>query len=197
MKINPKILYIASSIGVIILLVLGFVFGVIHTKSKTNEQIIVSDISSYESGNPTNNPNETENVISQNVVTDAVLIQKTKYTKCNHTLIQSSQVPEDIKKLGKEQFKALYSEWNVENYTPSEIIISRSINKKCPEHYVLNIKNGKVAVYYQTPVEGVYLKELTNIEVVNLTKADQIRLNQGILIDGNQKLAEILEDLGS
>lgn len=189
-----KIVYLT----VCLLVVLGFSYGYIYTTGKIKSEQL-TQIGSYEGNSSTINYNDiSADAINTNEISpSAMLIQKIYYSKCGQTIEESMKVPEDIAKLSQEQFREAYKDWNIEKINPTEIIISKTVDAKCSEHYIVKVKNEKVAVYYQEPVNGVGLKELTNIPISSLSKADQENLKLGIKIESNEKLAELLEDFGS
>ena len=184
--------------SVILTCILGFTFGYIYTSSKMKNIQVPKETESYQGVNIKESENlETENVINQNIGSDVNFIRKTYYIECQHTILQNSKAPKDILNLTEDEFKLAYKDWQVDKFSPVEIIVSKTINGKCPNHYIVKQRDRKVTVFYQEPVAGVSLKELTNIDVSSLSKTDQDRLIEGIIVDSNEKLAELLEDLGS
>lgn len=196
-KYYYKIVYLS----ICLLIVLGFTYGYLYTVSKTKTNQIASEIGSYEGIKNIEDQlteDNTQNTENQNFISnDAILTAVSYYKECDHTITQNSKVTEDVASLTEMQFKIEYSDWSVEKFDTNQIIISRQFEGKCPEHYILKEKNGKVAVYYQNPINGVSLKELTNIPLSNLAKVDQEKLKEGIYVESNTSLAEILEDFGS
>lgn len=190
---------IIFAVGILVA-VIGFTFGYLYTTGKINGGQAPVEIGSYE-GVKVDNGSQLDGFedvsIQPSVSEDAIFTRKTHYLVCGHTITEDSKVTNDIANLTEMQFKIAYSDWNVEKFGGEGITISRTLNKKCQEHYIVKEKDGKVAVYYQNPVDGVSLKEMTNIHVVNLTKLDQEKLKQGIEINSAQALAELLEDYGS
>ncbi len=189
-----RIVYIILSLVILF----GFVFGYIYTTSRINNSQAVKDYVSHEDTNIVQNQIlKSEDVINQNDIKNAVLVKRTIYKVCGHNIDQKSMLPKEQQEFTLEQFKELYSEYNIEKFSPEEIIISKQLNLKCPNHFIVKEKDGKVAVLYQIPVGGISVKEITNIDVSNLSITDQERLRLGIIINSNEKLAEILEDFGS
>lgn len=198
MYFNSKRFYKVVYFVLIFVCIGGFIFGYIYTAGKIKNSQIPYRTNSLEGTNTKiSETEETQNVINQNVSSNTNLTKKYFYTGCHHTVVQDTKAPNDMLNLSEEQFRIAYKDWNIEKFSPSQIIISKSVNGKCPYHYVVKIKDGEVAVFYQVPIAGVSLKELTNIDVSSLPKADQTRLKQGIIVNSNEELAELLEDLGS
>ena len=120
-----------------------------------------------------------------------------RYLNCGHAITNQIDAPANIVNLTEQQLKLAYAGWGIKKFTPLEIVISQDINSKCPYHYILKEKDGYVAVYYQTSINGISLKEVTPILVSNLRSEDQEKLKTGIKIESQQNLAQRLEDLGS
>lgn len=200
MFIGNKNFFKLIYLGLCLIAVFAFTYGYIYTTSKIKSNNIATEMGSYEGSNEVYDYNNdyVQNALTQDTISqDAVLSMKTHYKQCGHTINENIKVPQDIAALTEKQFKIAYKDWNIEKFSSDEIIISRVLQEKCPEHYIVKERNGKVAVYYQRPINGISLKELTNILVVNLSRVDQIKLKEGIIINSNEKLAELLEDFGS
>jgi hypothetical protein len=185
--------------GFCILTILSFTFGYLNTTSKIKKNNITSDIGSYESTkNLDTESNESRNTASNNMLDEnTLLITKIYNEGCNHTITEEIRLPQDLVNLTELQFKIAYKEWNIERFTSQEIVISKKVSQKCPKHYVLRVKDGKIAVYYENSINGAYLKEITNICVENLPQKDQQELQKGIFADSDDLLAQLLEDFGS
>jgi len=65
-----------------------------------------------------------------------------------------------------------------------------------PLRFVIGVRDGYIAVYSDTGTD-VLLKEMTNIPVHALPDEEQERLHGGIVVEGVEALARILEDYGS
>ncbi len=127
----------------------------------------------------------------------AKLIMEKRFTGCGHVSRKQTYVPNDMINLTEQQIKTAYKNWSIKSFSPEEITLYQEVNTKCPNHFILKEKDGLVAVYYQTPVNGINLKEVTPILVENLRMQDKERLKAGIKIESQQDLAQVLEDLGS
>lgn len=131
------------------------------------------------------------------ILSGAVIIMEKKYTACKHIIKKQIDAPADMAGLTEFQLKLAYKDWMVKKFTPSEIILYQEVQSKCPNHFILKEKDGFVSVYYQTPVNGITLKEVTPIPVSNLRSEDRKRLETGMNIESQEELAQALEDLGS
>jgi hypothetical protein len=133
-----------------------------------------------------------------NVISPGAKISMEKhYLNCGHAITNEINAPANIVNLTEQQLKLAYTGWVIQKFTPLEVVISQDVNSKCPYHYILKEKDGYVAVYYQTPINSISLKEVTPILVSNLKSEDQENIKAGIKIESQQDLAQRLEDLGS
>lgn len=153
------------------------------------------------SGNLQNQSNidevESNRPEEQSIRPSTILIIEKMFTRCGHIIRNQSQTPSDLVNLTEKQLKLAYKDWIIKKFSPEKVIISQNIDSKCPNHFILKAKDGLVAVYYQTPVNDISLKEVTPILVENLRSKDKERLESGIKIESQQELAQALEDLGS
>lgn len=61
----------------------------------------------------------------------------------------------------------------------------------------MTIQDGYVAVFYQNPVNGERLKEVTKMPVNSLSENDRKYLKTGIKVIGDDKLIKVLQDYES
>lgn len=128
---------------------------------------------------------------------NAILSMEKHYSVCNHTIKSESVVPSDLVNLTKKQLASAYSEWQIKDFSPKKIIMTQTINSKCQNHFVLKIKDGFVAVFYEKPINGVSLKELTPLPASSLPEKERKKLEEGITLESLDELSQVLEDLGS
>lgn len=196
-----KHIYVFVYLGLSLIIILGFTVGYIYTTvdiqdNSIDENTIEKYVNQASTTKSIGNE-QTRNVINDKSSEKKVLETKEVYSICGHTIITRTDMPEDIISMDENSFILAYDDWKIEKFSQNEIIISKIINKKCHNHYILKEMDEKVAIFYQEPVDGVFLKELTNIQIANLKVIDQERLRNGITIDSNEQLAEILEDFNS
>lgn len=142
---------------------------------------------------------QTTNTISVNseqekVSPKAVLILKKEYTECGHTIKQYSKLPENLVNCTKEEIQEAYSDWEIEKFSPQEVILIKQEAGICREHYLLKEKDGKIAIYKIGENEEETLKEETEISTQYLTPTDLLKIQQGIKVYGEEGLNSALED---
>ena len=98
--------------------------------------------------------------------------------------------------LTRSDMETIYQEWELLSFSPKEVVLRRTVEGNSHERYIVGVKNGYVAVFYEEEQNGVSLKEQTNIPVSSLDEEEQKRLAEGILVVGKDRLAQVLQDYG-
>lgn len=97
----------------------------------------------------------------------------------------------------RKDIEQKYPDWQLKSFSQSQVIMRKSIPGKVEERYIIGEYNGFVAVFYEQPIDGVSLRELTDTPVSSLTKEDQNKLKIGISIFGDEALMKALQDYES
>lgn len=194
-----KIIIILLSIIVIIA---SIITAVVIYNGEDEEQAKVS-IKNVE----TNTTNTLENNVSsdnQNVVEtnvkevrispNAFITFKETYEGCGHTKVDFVEVPEDFVNLSEEELKDKYSDWNIEKFTDTDIILSKDFEGSCDEHFIVKDVNGVVTVFKikEDGTEEEY--QTTDIATEYLTDTDKLEMEKGIRVNGKQNLNQLIED---
>jgi hypothetical protein len=153
--------------------------------------------------------NTVENIVQQNtpvndiavnttdkekVSPNATLVLKKYYEECNHTIKEYAKMPEEYVNLTKEELESKLDNWNVEEFLQNEVSLIKTIGGVCNEHYVLRQKDGYIAVYKIDSNNQEILQDETGIATQYLTENDKLKLEEGIIIYGNEELNSTLED---
>lgn len=127
---------------------------------------------------------------------NAEVIINQKYEKCGHTSKNLEIAPREIINLNEEKVKEFYENdgWEVLNFSSEEIIISRSNNGICSEHYILRESDGYISISVKNDIGEYIFKGLTDISVQYLAQEDLERLQEGIEVVGKENLNKYLED---
>lgn len=125
---------------------------------------------------------------------NSVLILKKQYEECSHTIREYVKMPEEYVNLTKEELKDKQEGWQIESFSPNEVILLKQVAGVCNQHYMLRLKDGVIAVYQIQDDNTEILKEETGISTEYLTEIDKVRLEEGIRIYGEEELNSTLED---
>ena len=87
-----------------------------------------------------------------------------------------------------------YVGWNIDEFSASEIKISRNNSGICEEHYILRESDGYISISRKNDIGEYIFKGLTDISIQYLPEEDLIRLEKGIEVIGKESLNKFLED---
>ena len=195
---NKVILILVS----IIIIIASIITAVVIYNGEDEEQAKVS-IKNIEE-NTTNTLNNTINSDNQNVIEtnvkevrispNAFITFKEIYEGCGHTKVDFVEVPQDFVNLSEDELKDKYSDWNIEKFTDTDIILSKDFEGSCDEHFIVKDVNGVVTVFKikEDGTEEEY--QITDIATEYLTDTDKLEMEKGIRVNGKQNLNQLIED---
>ena len=134
--------------------------------------------------------NSSEEKISPN----SSITYKTFYKGCGHTKEEYNNMPQELINCTKSEIEEKYTEWQVEKFASNEVVLYREVDGECGEHYLVKEKEGKLVVYkiLENGEEQEY--ETTQISTDYLTDTDKIEMQNGIRVNGQQELNQLIED---
>ena len=99
--------------------------------------------------------------------------------------------------IGKEMsdVKEFYPDWQVTEFSSEAVTLRKNVGSDNNDRYVVGIYEGYVAVFYENSEEGIYM--MTEIPVDTLEEDKKILLEEGIYVEGKERLNRILEDYTS
>lgn len=116
------------------------------------------------------------------------------YKKCGHTVKTKEIVTENMVNLTQEDFSKLYSDWQINKFTNSEIELYKEFDGSCGEHYLVKSLNGFIAIYTIKGDNSIELNETTDIAVKYLALEDMNELENGIILYGKENLNSYIEN---
>ena len=130
----------------------------------------------------------------EKVAANAILILKKYYEKCEHTINEYVELPQELVNMTEKEVQAEYPEWDVIGFEKGKLTLYKEFQDVCGEHFKLKIEDGKVVIYIvnNDGTESVY--EKTNISSEYLTETDLINMQDGLEIFGKEELNQIIED---
>lgn len=187
----------------IIVIIMAIIVAVAIYKPKENDesQEIITKVADEEIlDDCTDEYQETQNEMLQansseeKISPNCFITLKKSYEKCGHTKSEYMEIPEELVNKTKENLKEKYKNWNIENYSDTEIILSKEEEGECGEHFMVRDKDGKVVIYeiLQDGSEQEY--EAIDIWTEYLTQTDKNNIQNGIRINGKQALNQLIED---
>lgn len=191
------------ALGIMIVLVVGLViFGMYlyGGRRDISEMNVVNTQKLAETETQNDIQNDVTNEIIETVATstklspNAIIIEKRYYTECDHLIRETVDIPEELINQGEEELRSVYFGWNVEKYSPSEVIVYKEFKGICNEHYVIKEHEGVLGVYIQNNDGLEEWLEDTEIEVQYLPEDDVEKFKVGVKVVGKMNLSTFLED---
>ena len=130
----------------------------------------------------------------EKVAANAILVLKKYYKKCDHTINEYVELPQELVNLTKEQVQEKYADWEVIGFEKGKITLYKEFDDVCGEHFKLKVEDGKIVVYKENNDGSETLYEKTNISSEYLTEADLLNMQDGLEIYGKAELNQVIED---
>ena len=136
----------------------------------------------------------TVSTAEEKIATNSQLILKKYYAKCEHTINEYVEMPEELVNMTEEEVNLQYPDWEVIGFEPNKVTLYKEFDDVCCEHFKLRIEEGKIVIYLvnQDGTESLY--EKTDISSEYLTETDLINMQDGLEIFGKEELNKIIED---
>ena len=80
----------------------------------------------------------------EKVSANSQLILKKYYTKCEHTLNEYVEMPEELVNMTEEEVINQYPDWEVIGFEPNKVTLYKEFDDVCGEHFKLRVEDGKV-----------------------------------------------------
>ena len=179
----------------VVVVILGIIAGMYIYNNNTSNIEPQLERQLAEENKEANEVIQTTSLASEEKISpNSLLILKTYYTYCKHTVTENVDMPEGLVNNTEEELKSKYSNWKVEKFSPSEVIVYMEKEEICSEHYILKENDGYICVYKLDSKGREVLEEETGIVTQYLPEEDLISLKNGIEVNGKENLNAILED---
>lgn len=125
---------------------------------------------------------------------NAILILKKYYQKCEHTINEYVELPQELVNMTENEVQNEYPDWEVIGFEKGKLTLYKEFDDMCGEHFKLKVEEGNVVIYIvnNDGTESIY--EKTNISSEYLTETDLINMQDGLEIYGKEELNQIIED---
>ena len=132
--------------------------------------------------------------IEEKVLPTAEFAMKKVYNECGHFKFEYAELPQELINLTEEELEAYYKDWEIEEFSPSKIILTKEINSLCDEHFIIKLGEKYVQVFHLEPDGNLVVYETTDISREYLPEEGKKKLEEGIYVFGKGKLNSVLED---
>lgn len=136
----------------------------------------------------------TVSATEEKLASNAILILKKYYRKCEHTINEYVELPQELVNMTEEDVQAQYLDWEVIGFEKGKLTLYKEFEDVCQEHFKLRLEEGTVVVYIVSSDGTESLYEKTGISSEYLTETDLINMQDGLEIYGKEELNQIIED---
>ena len=192
-------------LAIILVILCAAILGVqVYMNNNTNVAKVESENNIALSEKVTDECTEEWNAISENVLETNSLeeiklspncsfIFKKYYSGCEHTTNEYMNIPEELVNMNKESVQEKYPDWEITEFEANEVIMQKTFEGECGEHYVLRDVDNTIVVFkLENGVEQEY--EKTSISTEYLPETDKISFREGLEVNGKENLSQVLED---
>ncbi|KPU28001.1 hypothetical protein TR13x_01240 [Caloranaerobacter sp. TR13] len=199
MKKISKVAFVTFAFS---LLLISFIYGynVGNKKAikKPQKELTIkgteNNIVDYKDDSNVESVEKEEKIIGPNTVIEYI----NYYKKCNDTLTQIVEPEKAIINLNEEDYKKYletdHPNWQLLSFSNEKVIVKRELDRYCPNHYIISVKDNKIAIFKFNDMGEKVLVEIINKSVSTLKEIDQKRLKKGIVVDSEEEIGDIIEN---
>ena len=128
----------------------------------------------------------TENTSGQEekVRSGCVIIQEMRFQRCGHSVARRIEAPKELAGKMFSEVKARYEEWQIEDFSPGSISMSREVMLFCPMHLVLTVNDAGEAVLTKNEYgDGMAIQKTFDRRLDDLSEEKKEKLLTGIAFD--------------
>lgn len=121
------------------------------------------------------------------------------YKACNHNITKLNEKDENIINMSEDEYREYlqenYPNVRIVSFSSKEIILEEDRNHLCPNHYIIGEHEGKIAIYKINENGEKYLDRIfKDYPIATLKEIDQEKLKEGIVVDSEEELSDVLEN---
>lgn len=151
-----------------------------------------------------------DDVISVDTVKEPKIMSSTRIEYQNYyTVDDKLEIEKEVEppyymiNLTREQIEEFYPEYQLISFSKEKVVLRSIINERSDKYYIIKKHNANIGVFYdyrdtekaeEIDVEE-YLRDIIDIEIKNLVWEEQQKLDKGIIVYGEDELAETLDKL--
>ena len=119
---------------------------------------------------------------------------KVYHESCKHLIETKKKIEEAEVNITEEELEERFKDWEVQEFTPTEIVLYKEVEEFCDEHYLLKDEAGYVTIYKLDENENAKFYDTTEISTEYLSPEDLEQMETGIKVYTEKELNKILED---
>lgn len=125
---------------------------------------------------------------------NCVITLKVYHEACEHLIETRQSIEETDVNMTEEELKERFSDWEVQKFTPTEIVLYKEVEQFCNEHYLLKEEDGYITIYKLDENENAEFFNTTEISTEYLATEDLEKIKDGIKVYTDKELNKTLED---
>lgn len=173
----------------------GIGYYVTSTRDKKNASISEQNLETDEDDSEDLAILQEEERITPNTIIEI----RIHYNKCNHNITKLNEKDNNIVNMTeaeyKEYLKNNYPNVKVVKFSSKEIILEEERNHLCPNHYIIGEHDGKIAIFViDENGEKVLDRVFVDYPITLLKEIDQEKLKEGIIVNTEDELTDVLEN---
>ncbi len=90
-----------------------------------------------------------------------------------------------------------YDKWDIVSFSPSEVVMKKTVYGDDEKKYIIGEKNGYIAVFFDENGLKGNIKEITSININGLSDYEKDKLKNGFSVSGDYSLNRVLESYSS
>lgn len=200
MKRITKVAFVTFAFSLLLVsFIYGYNIGNKKAIEKPQKDLTITDtennvIDYKNNDNDVESVEKEENIIGPNTVIEYI----NHYKKCNDTVSKIEEPEKAIINFDEEDYKKYletnHPNWQLLSFSSKKVIVKRELDRYCPNHYIIGVKDNKIAIFKFNDMGEKVLVEIINKSVSTLKEIDQEKLKKGIVVDSVEEIGDILEN---
>lgn len=125
--------------------------------------------------------------------------ERVHYRTCDHVITKVKKVEDEFVNMTREEFEKYiednYTNQRIISFSTTKITLGINKNHLCENHYVVGEEDGKIAIFkIDENGNKVLDKVFDDYPISLLMEVDQERLIEGIVVDSEEELSNVLEN---
>jgi len=132
------------------------------------------------------------------VAPDATFTYIISYSECDDIEEIQETAGAYLAGMTEDEVAQAFPDWMILYFSPKQVTLAKEVGGMCEEHLLyrsIGIKDGIVTVYYGKKPDPGMVHTVTGIPVSRLLSNDRALLQAGIVVMGDEAVAEFLEGL--
>jgi len=125
---------------------------------------------------------------------NCIITLKVYYEVCEHIIETRKNIEQAQVNLTEEELKQRFADWEIQRFTPNEIVLYKKVNEFCGEHFLLKEEEGYITIYKLDKDDNAEFFQTTEISTDYLAEEDLEQIRNGIKVYTEKELNKTLED---